>query len=94
MFQSICEQWNALYDETEGELEVGACNTSRRFIRIGPTVSVSAFLTYSDDESNDLLLKVLLMHCGVVHLCSLTFIGTAAGCGHAAEAPEHIPGGV
>jgi len=92
-FRSICRQWNILYDDTEGDLEVGACGTSRRFIRIGPTVSVSAFLTYADYESNDLLLKVSPGFEPHIHQVPFT-PPLCPGRGYVAEAAELVPGGV
>jgi hypothetical protein len=58
LFSVVVERWNALYHDLGGELPVGACRAGQRFLEIGLDATVGLFLTYPDDESNDMLLKV------------------------------------
>ena len=60
VYRLVCELWNRLHDELEGNLAVGACNGGQRFVTISEDACVAVFLTYPDDESNDYLLKVVL----------------------------------
>jgi hypothetical protein len=58
LYAVVCERWNALYHDLGGELAVGACGLGQRFVTIGLEAAVGVFLTYPDDETNDMLLKV------------------------------------
>jgi len=61
MYATLCVKWNALYDEVEGALDVGACRNSQRFVKISMDTPVGTFLTYPDLDTNDILIKVLDM---------------------------------
>ncbi len=58
IFETVCKLWNALHESTDGMLAVGACQNGQKFDQISLESSVGTFLTYPDDERNDMLLKV------------------------------------
>jgi len=58
LYESVCEQWNKLYDEMEGDLVVGACGNSQKFLQISEATPVCVFLTYPDPDMTDVLIKV------------------------------------
>lgn len=64
LYVTICEKWNRLNAETEGNLRVecqlvdGRQDNSQKFAPISFDTAVGTFLTYPDNESNDVLLKV------------------------------------
>ena len=58
MYNAICEMWNAYHVSVDGNLAVGACNAVRMFDRVDLNTRVGLFLTYPDDESGNLLLRV------------------------------------
>ena len=58
LYDSVCKLWNALHDSTDGTLAVGACQNGQKFYKIALDTPVGVFLTFPDDETNDVLLKV------------------------------------
>ena len=57
LYDKTCEDWNKLCVETEGNLRV-ECRDGQRFYCISHDTSIANFLTFPDNESNDVLLKV------------------------------------
>lgn len=69
LYGGVCEMWNRLHIETEGNLRV-ECR-DQKFSQISRDTYVALFLTYPDNESNDVLLKArnTLRMCQCCLLC-------------------------
>jgi hemicentin len=59
LYRAVVPAWNALHAQLEGLLAVGACENGQRFDAIGDHTAVGTFLTYPDNETNDVLLRVV-----------------------------------
>jgi hypothetical protein len=58
VYKDMVDGWNALHKQQDGNLVVGACETVQVFPQIGLDTPVGVFLTYRDNETNDVLIKV------------------------------------
>ena len=57
LYDKTCEDWNKLWKQTRGYLDV-ECQEHQRFDQISHDTSIANFLTFPDRESCDMLLKV------------------------------------
>jgi hypothetical protein len=57
LYGSMQALWNALHDDTRGDLVVGACDNVNKFFKIDLDTKVLFFLT-PPDQSSDYLIKV------------------------------------